>query len=170
MKSPRRRAREFALQALYQWQMTGQDGLVLQNQYAEAEGYRKADAPLFLNLLKGVMQVAQELAEQLAPHLDRPWAEVSPIERGILWIGAFELVHQVETPYRVVLNEAIELAKSYGGTDGHKYVNGILDKLAMLVRKDEIAYQTEQATTPTPRPQVKVTIRTSRAAKEQGAN
>ncbi|MBL8510634.1 MAG: transcription antitermination factor NusB [Betaproteobacteria bacterium] len=167
MKSPRRRSREFALQALYQWQMTGQELADLHKQYAEVEGFDKANAPLFLTLLKGVVEASQDLADKLAPHLDRTWAEVSPIERSILWIGAFELVSQVETPYRVVLNEAIELAKSFGGTDGHRYVNGVLDKLAAVVRADEITYQAENEVPHKPRNPAKVVVRPRRVPKEQ---
>ena len=141
MKSARRRSREFALQALYQWQLAGQSLADIEQQYAAAEGFAKADSALFSVILSGVLKHAETLKEKLLPHLDRPWKEVSPIESGILLIGAFELIHLPETPYRVIINEAIELAKSFGGTDGHKYVNGILDKLAATTRADEITFQ-----------------------------
>lgn len=141
MKSARRRSREFALQALYQWQLAGQNLADLEKQYAAMEGFAKADANLFSLLVSGVMKHADTLREQLVPHIDREWGEVSPIERAVMLIGAFELSNMPETPYRVIINEAIELAKSFGGTDGHKYVNGVLDKIAASVRGDEIAYQ-----------------------------
>ena len=141
MKSARRRSREFALQALYQWQLAGQSLADIEQQYAHAEGFAKADSNLFSVILSGVLKQAETLKEKLQPHLDRPWREVSPIEAAILLIGSFELVNLPETPYRVIINEAIELAKSYGGTDGHKYINGILDKLAALERAGEITFQ-----------------------------
>jgi N utilization substance protein B len=141
MKSARRRSREFALQALYQWQLAGQSLGDIEQQYAQAEGFAKADGKLFSEILSGVLKHAETLKEKLQPHLDRPWKEVSPVESAILLIGAFELANLPETPYRVIINEAIELGKSFGGTDGHKYVNGILDKLAATTRVDEIAFQ-----------------------------
>jgi N utilization substance protein B len=136
-KSPRRRAREFALQALYQWQIAGQSLAFIEKQFGEAEHFERADARFFNALVAGVMKHHDALAAALAPHLDRQWAEVSPIEKGALLIGALELAHMPQTPYRVVINEAIELGKLFGGTDGHKYVNGILDKLAIELRRDE---------------------------------
>jgi transcription antitermination protein NusB len=139
MKSPRRRAREFVLQALYQWQLTQQPLKELQAQYATAEGFDKADAGLFNAIVAGAIVNQSVIAEQLTPYLDRAWAEISPIEKAILLIGAYELSSMPETPYRVVINECIELAKSFGGTDGHKYVNGILDKFAVTARAQEIA-------------------------------
>jgi N utilization substance protein B len=168
MKSARRRSREFALQALYQWQLAGQSLAEIEKQYALAEGFSKADAPLFATLIKGTIKGADVLAEQLKPHLDREWAEVSPIERGILLLGVFELASMPETPYRVIINEAIELAKSFGGTDGHKYVNGILDKLAAQVRSDEIGFQAERPSSVKVRvakPLAKVTVKTRRTVK-----
>jgi N utilization substance protein B len=139
MKSPRRRSREFALQALYQWQLAQQSFAEIEQQYKLAEGFDKADASLFKALVVGAIQNVEALEAALTPHLDRGWAEVSPIEKAVLMIAGFELVHMPETPYRVIINEAIELAKSYGGTDGHKYVNGVLDKLAAVVRAEEVA-------------------------------
>ena len=126
MKNARRRSREFALQALYQWQLAGQSLDDLEKQYAGMEGFDKADSKLFSLLLSGVIKHQESLQESLVPHLDRIWNEVSPIERSVLLIAAHELSAMAETPYRVIINEAIELAKSFGGTDGHKYVNGVL--------------------------------------------
>lgn len=140
-KSARRRSREFALQALYQWQVAAHSPGDLETQFGEADGFKRSDATLFSALLRGTIKESQNLIEQLTPYLDRAWAEVSPIERSILLMSSFELLHMPETPYRVIINEAIELAKSFGGTDGHKYVNGILDKLAATVRADEITHQ-----------------------------
>lgn len=147
MKSARRRSRELALQALYQWQLAGQSLADIEKQYAAAEGFEKADAKLFSLLVSGVIKHHDSLQEQLAPSLDRVWNEVSPIERAVLLIAAHELSAMADTPYRVIINEAIELAKSFGGTDGHKYVNGVLDKLAAQVRAGEIAYGAENPET-----------------------
>ena len=170
MKSARRRAREFAVQALYQWQLAGQSLADIEKQYAEAEGFAKADSKLFSIILGGVLKHAETLKEKLQPYLDRPWKEVSPIESAILLIGAFELTTLPETPYRVIINEAIELAKSFGGTDGHKYVNGILDKLAVTVRADEIAFQADvPETTPANKTTtVRVTTKARRVLKSAG--
>lgn len=139
MKSPRRRSREFGLQAIYQWQLAQQSTHELEQQYELAEGFDKADAELFKTLIAGVVQDADTLSEAMSPYLDRAWAEVSPVERAVLLIAGYELSRMPETPYRVIINEAIELAKSFGGTDGHKYVNGVLDKFAAIKRADEIA-------------------------------
>ena len=140
-KSARRRSREFALQAIYQWQVAAHSAGELETQFSEAEGFKRSDVTLFSALMRGTIKESPSLIEQLTPHLDRAWPEVSPVERGILLMSGFELLHMPETPYRVIINEAIELAKSFGGTDGHKYVNGILDKLAATVRADEITHQ-----------------------------
>jgi N utilization substance protein B len=139
MKSARRRAREFALQGLYQWQLTREDEGAITAHLAEVKGFDKADRLLFDALLRGVIEHAAELGAAITPYLDRKLDELSPVERCVVLLGAFELTHMPQTPYRVVLNEAIELAKSYGGTDGYKYVNGVLDKLTADVRPDEIA-------------------------------
>jgi len=136
-KSPRRRAREFVVQGLYQWQVGGQDQTSIEAQAGGVAGFDEADTGLYRALLERTLADAAALQALLAPFVDREWAEVSPIERSILLIGACEFKHFPETPYRVVINEAIELAKSYGGTDGHKFVNGVLDKLAPVLRAAE---------------------------------
>jgi transcription antitermination protein NusB len=140
MKSSRRRSREFALQALYQWQMNGSNSDTLIAQLSEGEGYAKVDQPYFAELIKGTIASAAELEQKISQHVDRPLKELSPIERGILMLACFELTTQLDVPYRVIINEAIELAKTFGGTDGHKYVNGVLDKIAPTLRGDEIAH------------------------------
>ena len=137
-KSPRRRAREFVIQGLYQWQVGDQDAAAIQVQAEGVAGFDKADNELYATLLAETRQNAETLKLALAPHIDRTWEEVSPIERCILLLGACELRFHPETPYRVIINEAIELAKTYGGTDGHKSVNGVLDKLAAGLRATEI--------------------------------
>jgi transcription antitermination protein NusB len=138
MKSARRRARELALQALYQWQLSGQTTAYIEKQFVEGKDYAKADQSYFGVLFPGTVKESEHLQAALTPCLDRKFAELSPIERGILLLAGFELVHQIDIPYRVVINEAVELAKSFGGTDGHKYVNGVLDKFAASVRSMEI--------------------------------
>lgn len=137
MKSPRRRAREFALQGLYQWQLSGNDVAAIEAHLAQAAGFEKKDCSLFELLLRGTIAAAGELEALVAAQIDRPYAELSPVERAILLLATFELRQHVEAPYKVIINEAIELAKGYGGTDGHKYVNGVLDKLAVLMRPEE---------------------------------
>jgi N utilization substance protein B len=129
MKTNRRRSREFALQGLYQWQLAGTDPATIARQLGDAKGFDKIDAGYFKVLLEGTVAIA--------PHLDREFSRLSPVERGILLLAGYELAHQPEVPYRAVINEAVELAKSYGGTDGYKFVNGVLDKLAAQLRKPE---------------------------------
>ena len=136
-RSARRRSREFALQGLYQWQLAGSDAATIEQQMSAAQGFDKTDRSYFSALLAGAIREAQQLEQSLQPYLDRKCAELSPIERAILLIAAYELENQPDVPYRVVINEAVELAKSYGGTDGFKYVNGVLDKLAADKRPHE---------------------------------
>lgn len=136
-KSARRRAREFVLQGLYQWLVGGQDRAAIERQSAGASGFDKIDQTLYRSLLEHTLDHADELQAALMPHVDRPWAEISPIERGILLLAACEFSHFPETPFRVILNEAIDLAKDFGGTDGHKFINGVLDKLAVQLRPHE---------------------------------
>lgn len=137
MKGSRRRSRELALQSLYQWLLNASSSEELLKQAVEMENYAKADPGLLQTLVRGTVQDATDLRERLRPHLDRRVEELSPVEHALLLMAAFELQSQLETPYKVVINEAVELAKSYGGTDGHKYVNGVLDKLAAEFRPDE---------------------------------
>ena len=136
-KSPRRRAREFVAQGLYQAQLAGQDAAAIQVQAEGVAGFDKVDRELYDMLLAEALANIDDLRIAVAPFIDRPWDEVSPIERSILLLGACELKLHPETPYRVIINEAIELAKTYGGVDGHKFVNGILDKLAQQLRPTE---------------------------------
>ena len=135
----RRRARELVLQGLYQRQLSGNDAAVVSADLVASQGYQRADQSYFGELWDGVTREYDALLTALVPHLDRAPAELSPIERAILVIGAWELAHRIEIPYRVVINEAVEVAKSFGGTDGHRYVNGVLDKLAVDLRSAEIA-------------------------------
>ena len=137
MANKRSRARRYALQALYQWQLTGQDVRSIESQFLEDEELAKADVGLFVDLLRGVPGALKGLDEALSPFLDRPVGQIDPVERAALRIGAFELSRHLDVPYRVVINEAVELAKLFGAEQGHRYVNGVLDKLARRLRPEE---------------------------------
>ncbi len=138
-KSGRSRAREFALQALYQHLVGGNETAAIDTFTRDLAGFSKADAAHYDALLHGCVAEAAELDSLITPLLDRKLAELSPIEHAIMWIGAYEFKHCLDVPWRVVLNECIELAKSFGGTDGHKYVNGVLNGLAPALRAAEVA-------------------------------
>ncbi|APR04052.1 transcription antitermination factor NusB [Thauera chlorobenzoica] len=138
-KMARRRARELALQGVYQWLLSGNTMATVQRHLeSETERLDRIDRELFVSLLRGAIGSADELRAVFTPLLSRPVSELSPIEHAILLLGTHELRHNLDTPYRVVINEAIELAKGYGGTDGHKFVNGVLDKLAARLRPQEV--------------------------------
>lgn len=140
--SPRHRARELALQGVYQWRVTAGDEAQIETQIHGGKNLGRYDKELFSRLLRGTLSQHASLEALLAPCLDRPLAELSPVEFSVLLLGAFELSQHPEVPYKVVINEAVELAKTFGGTDGHKYVNGVLDKLAPRVRALELAGRT----------------------------
>ena len=143
-RTPRHRAREFALQGVYQWLLNNEDATTVVNNIRAAHGFDKADADHFAVLLYGAIKDSVSLREVIAPLIDRGVAELSPIEHAVLLLGAFELKNNLDIPYRVVINEAVELTKSFGGIDGHKYVNGVLDKLAPVLRADEVAADTRR--------------------------
>ena len=134
----RSRARRRALQAVYAMQVTGTDVRSLIAQFAHEQAHEEADLVYFEDLVRGVAEHRAALDESLAPFLDRGIEEVDPIERAALRIAAYELTHRPDVPYRVVINEAVELGKVYGGTDGYKYVNGVLDRIAAQLRKTEV--------------------------------
>jgi N utilization substance protein B len=138
-RTPRHRAREFALQGLYQWLLNNEPASSVVGNIRSAHGFEKADGEYFGELLNGAIAQSVELRELIAPTVDRPVAELSPIEHAVLLLGAWELKNKIEVPYRVVINEAVELTKSFGGIDGHKYVNGVLDRLAGRLRPEEAA-------------------------------
>ena len=137
--SARARARAFAVQALYQALVGQQNSQEAALYTSGLAGFHKADAEHFDALVRGCLAQRDALDDALHPHLDRPVAEVSPIEHAVLWIGAYELTHMLEVPCRVVLNECIELAKAFGGTDGHRFINGVLHPLAQTLRPLEMA-------------------------------
>ena len=134
----RRKARRFALQALYQWQVSGSGLGDIEAEFRPDNDMSKVDDEYFHDILHGVPKEKSVLDEKIQPFLDRRLDELTPVELAILRLGAFEMCHRIDVPYKVVINEAIELAKTFGATDGHKYVNGVLDKLAQRERMVEI--------------------------------
>ena len=145
-KSARTRSREFALQALYQFLVGRNEAGDIDAFTRDLAGFHKADSVHYDALLHGCIAQADALDALIVPKLDRPLTEVSPIERAVMWIGAYEFQHCLDVPWRVVLNESIELAKSFGGTDGHKYVNGVMHKLAEQLRPAEVAANLQKPT------------------------
>ena len=136
-KAARRRSREFALQGLYQWLLSGGEAHAVIEDIVETEDFGKCDRAHFDALLHGCIEQAAALDAVLTRHVDRRTSMLSPVEHAALMIGCYELMHCIDIPYRVAINEAVELTKSFGGTDGHKYVNGVLDKCARDLRPDE---------------------------------
>ncbi len=141
-KSARRRSRELALQGLYQWLLSGESVSAIETHIATMDGFGKCDREHFDALLHGGVEQAAALDAVLAQHVDRETKQLSPVEHAALMIGVYELKNCIEVPYRVVINEAVELAKAFGGTDGHKYVNGVLDRCASELRAAEIGPRT----------------------------
>jgi transcription antitermination protein NusB len=137
-KSARSRAREFALQALYQHLVGGNEAKAIDTFTRDLAGFHKADSVHYDALLHGCIEQAGQLDALIVPLLDRKMEEISPIEHAVMWIGAYEFQHCADVPWRVVLNECIELAKEFGGTDGHKYVNAVLNGLAPQLRAPEV--------------------------------
>jgi transcription antitermination protein NusB len=137
-KSDRSRSREFALQGLYQSLVGGNTAQDIDLFTRDLAGFNKADAVHFDALLHGCIEGAAQLDALIVPLLDRPLTEISPVEHAIMWIGAYEMAHCPDVPWRVVINECIELAKEFGGTDGHKYVNAVLNGIAPVLRAAEV--------------------------------
>ncbi len=133
----RRRARRLCLQALYQWQMNEQPANELIAEHLAEADPARVDVDYFSHLTRGVLRELPDIDEQVAPYLDREATKLTPIERAVLRLATFELKHQVDVPYRVVISEAIELTRQFGATDAHKFVNGVLDKVAMQLRSIE---------------------------------
>ena len=137
-KSARSRAREFALQALYQHLVGKQEAEAIDHFTRDLSGFHKADSVHYDALLHGCVEIAADMDALITPLLDRKWEEISPIEHAVMWIGVYEFQHAQDVPWRVVINECVELAKEFGGTDGHKYVNGVLNGLAPKLRAAEV--------------------------------
>jgi len=132
-------SRKLAMQALYQWQLTGQTAAELRNQYASEQGFGDADAEYFRELLDRITEAAASFDATLGELIDRPVAQLDPVEHAVLLIGLYELGQRLDVPYRVVINEGVELAKRFGATEGHKFVNAVLDRAARLLRAAEQA-------------------------------
>lgn len=138
MSKKRSKARHFAVQAIYQWQVAGQNIKDIRNQFVAEQNEKGFELAYFESLLHGVPAHLDQLDELLRPYLDRSIESVDPVERAILRLGAFELQYHPEVPYKVIINESVELSKLFGAEQGHKYVNGVLDKLAHQLRESEI--------------------------------
>ena len=134
----RRKARHYALQALYQWHMTRDPAGDIEVQFLADYDFSNVDLEYFHDIVHHVPANIDELQEAFAPYLDRPVAELDPIELSLLRLGSYELVKRIDIPYKVAINEAVALAKKFGATDGHKFINGVLDKLARAVRPAEV--------------------------------
>ncbi len=137
MSKARNGARRLAVQALYEWQMTGTHEKDIKIRFLEDKSDKKIDKEYFQELISGVINKAVELDETITPFLKRPLNEIDRVEHAILRLSTYELVHRRDIPYRVVINEGVELAKTFGGEQGHKFINGILDKLANSLRSGE---------------------------------
>ena len=136
-RNARRRARELAVQGIYEWLVGGQDAAAIEAHLMESDGFESADRDHLHEVLHGVIDGAQALRAEFAGFIDRRPELLSPVEHAILLIGTYELLRRPEIPYRVVINEAVELAKSFGGTEGYRYVNGVLDRVAAALRPQE---------------------------------
>ena len=135
----RRRARRLALQALYQWKMAGTDVSVIEQQFADDTAHKKVDEGYFIELIRGVIFNVEKLDELIVPYLDRKLRELGAVELSILRMVAFELSQRSDVPYKVVIDEGVELARSFGAEESHKYINGVADKLAGELRELEKA-------------------------------
>jgi transcription antitermination protein NusB len=138
MSQARTNARRNAVQAIYQWQMTGQNLGTIEQQFLEEERLKNAQRSYFTELFYGVPKNLDSIDAELADFVDRPVEKIDPVERAILRIAVYELLHRLDVPSRVVLNEAINLAKRFGAEASHKYINGILDKVAQKLRPKEM--------------------------------
>lgn len=133
----RSQARRCVMQALYQWQLTEQSFSEILAQFIERDEYKTADPGYFHELLSGAIEHQQTLSAKVGEFADRPWVQMDPIERAVLLLGMYELIHRLDVPYRVVVNEAVELTKQFGATDGYKYINALLDRVARDIRAGE---------------------------------
>jgi len=138
MSSAKTKARQCAVQALYQWQMTGADLTTIERQFAEDKRLKNAQKSYFSDLFHGVPKELNLIDTAMKGFVDREVNDIDPVERAILRIGVYELIHKPETPYRVIINEGVELAKCFGADGSHRYVNGVLDKVAQEQRKIEV--------------------------------
>jgi N utilization substance protein B len=140
----RHNARRYALQAMYQWQMAGTSLAELENEFLNYHVDKKIDLEYFKALIHGIPAHRLEIDQTMESHLGRPLNEIDPIELAVLRVATFELLKCPEVPYRVIINEALELTKKFGSIEGHKFVNGVLDKVAKNTRKTEIKMDRRQ--------------------------
>jgi N utilization substance protein B len=140
----RSQARRCVMQALYQWQLTGQTYSEILAQFIERDEYQTADKNYFSELLNGAIEHQPTLAAQVGEFADRPWEQLDPIERAVLLLGMYELLHRLDVPYRVIVNEGVELTKQFGATDGYKYINALLDRAARALRATECAQRSSR--------------------------
>lgn len=138
MSQARTMARRCAVQALYQWQVSGNDVEEIYQQFLTERNMTNVNVEMFKELLSGVTRELEKLDETITPYLDRDLSEVDPVERAVLRLGTYELMYKPDVPYRVVINEALEAVKTFGAEQGHRFVNGVLDKVAQQVRRLEI--------------------------------
>lgn len=139
LAAQRRKARHFGLQALYQWTLSGAALADIEAEFRVDNDFRHTDGDYFTAILKGVTSDVDALEALFSPALDRPLDDLDPIERNLLRLGAFELRDRIDVPYKVVINEAVSLAKKFGATESHRYINGVLDKVARDLRTIELA-------------------------------
>ena len=144
----RRRSRRAVLQAIYAWQLTATDFADLKTQFATAERMKNADSAFFLDCLQGVLREVDSLDAQFGPHLDRAIKALDQVERAILRIGTFELKARLDVPARAVINEWVELAKTFGAEESFRYINGVLNRVAWELRRPELESPSEPAATP----------------------
>ena len=137
--SSRHLARRAAIQALYQWEMTQQSRLEIEKHFLADDRLKKTDNAYFEELVREIPRLVEDIDSSLSPYIDRDIALVDPVEKAVLRLAAYELIHHAEIPYRVVLNEAIELSRTFGSENGYRFVNGILDKMGAEVRSIEAA-------------------------------
>lgn len=137
--NPRSKAREYAIQALYQWILTGHDAVQIDAQFVNEHDMEKTDIHYFQEVLHQVIDHKPSLTDLTRDYLTRAFDSVDPVEQAILLLGCYELQYRPDIPYKVIINEAVELGKTFGAEDGHKFINGILDRVAASVRADEVA-------------------------------
>ena len=141
-KSMRHRARELAMQGVYEWRLSGKSAALIEKATRDEKSLGRYDCEFFSQLLHGAISQQEALSAQFAPHLDRAVNELSPVEYSVLLLGTYELIHHPEVPYRVVINEAVELAKVFGAEQSHRYINGVMDKVARELRRAELKMNT----------------------------
>ena len=142
LAAQRRRARHYALQALYQWTMTQNSLVDIEAEFRIDNDFTHVDGEYFNVVINGVASSVSELEALFAPRLDRALEDLDPIERNLLRLGTFELRERIDVPYKVVINEAVALAKKFGATDSYRYINGVLDQIARELRAVEVAAET----------------------------